>query len=128
LDGGSARPKASTYTHRTTQTQNKLTQCRHQCLEWDSNPRSQRPSERKQFILLDSAANVIGIPLVYLAYINLMLRLKLVELHLSFPHMSSIKYLKSRASYCSGSEEVPQLIIDPSVSLPYTIVHHWPLF
>jgi hypothetical protein len=29
-------------THRTTQTQNKRTQYRHPCLEWDSNPRSQR--------------------------------------------------------------------------------------
>jgi hypothetical protein len=37
-------------THKTTQTQNKRTQYRHQCLEWDSNPRSQRSSERKQFM------------------------------------------------------------------------------
>jgi hypothetical protein len=36
-------------THRTTQTQNKCTH-RHQCLEWDSNPRSQRLSERRQFM------------------------------------------------------------------------------
>jgi hypothetical protein len=32
-------------THRTTQTQNKRTK-RHQCLEWESNPRSQCSSER----------------------------------------------------------------------------------
>jgi hypothetical protein len=31
-------------THTTTQTQNKGTQYRHPCLEWDSNPRSQRSS------------------------------------------------------------------------------------
>jgi hypothetical protein len=34
---------------RTTQTQNKNTH-RHLCLEWDSNPRSQRSSERRQFM------------------------------------------------------------------------------
>jgi hypothetical protein len=37
-------------TYRTTQTQNKRTQYRHLCLEWDSNPRSQRSSERRQFM------------------------------------------------------------------------------
>jgi hypothetical protein len=37
-------------THRTTQTQNKRTQCRHPCLELDSKPRSQSTSERKQFM------------------------------------------------------------------------------
>jgi hypothetical protein len=37
-------------TYWTTQTQNKLIKCRHPCLEWDSNPRSQRPSERRQFM------------------------------------------------------------------------------
>jgi hypothetical protein len=37
-------------THRTTQTQNKCTKYRHPCLEWDSNPRCQRSSERKQFM------------------------------------------------------------------------------
>jgi hypothetical protein len=36
--------------HRTTQTQNKRIY-RYQCLEWDSNPRSQRPSERRHFML-----------------------------------------------------------------------------
>jgi hypothetical protein len=36
-------------THRTTQTQNKRTH-RHPCLEWDSNPRSQRSSGRRQFM------------------------------------------------------------------------------
>jgi hypothetical protein len=36
-------------THRTTQTQNKRTH-RHPCLEWDSNPRSKRWSERRQFM------------------------------------------------------------------------------
>jgi hypothetical protein len=36
-------------THRT-QTQNKRTHYRHPCLEWDSNPRSQRPSERRLFM------------------------------------------------------------------------------
>jgi hypothetical protein len=42
--------------HRTTQTQNKHIH-RHPCFEWDSNRRSQRSSERRQFIpenLLDS--------------------------------------------------------------------------
>jgi hypothetical protein len=36
-------------TRRITQTQNKRTH-RQPCLEWDSNPRSQRPSERRQFM------------------------------------------------------------------------------
>jgi hypothetical protein len=36
-------------THTTTQTQNKRTN-RYPCLEWDSKPRSQRPSERRQFM------------------------------------------------------------------------------
>jgi hypothetical protein len=34
-------------THRTTQTQNKRTQYRHPCLEWDLNLRLQRSSERR---------------------------------------------------------------------------------
>jgi hypothetical protein len=37
-------------TRRTTQTQNKRTQYRHPCFEWDTNPRSQRSSERRQFM------------------------------------------------------------------------------
>jgi hypothetical protein len=37
-------------THRTTQTHNKRTQYRPPCLEWDSNPRSQCPSGRRQFM------------------------------------------------------------------------------
>jgi hypothetical protein len=41
-----ARPLPS---HRTTQIQNKCAH-RHPCLEWDSNPRSQRSSERRQFV------------------------------------------------------------------------------
>jgi hypothetical protein len=36
-------------THGTTQTQNKRTHS-HKCLEWDSNPRSQRSSDRREFI------------------------------------------------------------------------------
>jgi hypothetical protein len=35
--------------HRPTQTQNKRIH-RHPCLEWDSNPQSQRSSERRQFM------------------------------------------------------------------------------
>jgi hypothetical protein len=38
------------YLHWTTQTQNKSTQYRHPCLEWDSNPWSQRSSERRQLM------------------------------------------------------------------------------
>jgi hypothetical protein len=34
---------------RTTQTQNKHTQYRHPCVEWDSNPQSHRSSERRKF-------------------------------------------------------------------------------
>jgi hypothetical protein len=45
--------------HRTKQTQNKRTH-RHPCLEWDSNPWSQRSSERRQIYALDRAATVIG--------------------------------------------------------------------
>jgi hypothetical protein len=37
-------------THRTPQTQNKCIH-RHPCLEWNSNPRSRRSSERRQFML-----------------------------------------------------------------------------
>jgi hypothetical protein len=36
-------------TQRATQTQNKRTH-RHPCLEWDSNPQSQRSSERRRFM------------------------------------------------------------------------------
>jgi hypothetical protein len=36
--------------HRTTRTQNKLTQYRHPCLDWDSNPWSQCLSGRTQFM------------------------------------------------------------------------------
>jgi hypothetical protein len=36
-------------THRTTQTQNKHTHSKYPCPRWDSNPRSQRPSKRRQF-------------------------------------------------------------------------------
>jgi hypothetical protein len=36
-------------THRTTQTQKKGTH-KHPCLEWVSNPRSKRSSERRQFM------------------------------------------------------------------------------
>jgi hypothetical protein len=36
--------------HRTNQTQNKRTH-RHPCVKWDSNPRSQRSSERREFML-----------------------------------------------------------------------------
>jgi hypothetical protein len=45
-DQPAARPLLK---QRTTQTQNKPTQYRHPCLEWDSKPRSQRSSERRQF-------------------------------------------------------------------------------
>jgi hypothetical protein len=38
------------HTHRTTQIQNKHTQYRHPCLEWDSKPRSQCSSERMEFM------------------------------------------------------------------------------
>jgi hypothetical protein len=37
-------------THRTKQTQNKRTKYTHPCVEWDSNPRSQRSSERRQLM------------------------------------------------------------------------------
>jgi hypothetical protein len=57
-------------THRTTQTQNNRTY-RHPGLEWDSNPRSQRLSERRQFMpyaarplwsaLLDSITLIIQV-------------------------------------------------------------------
>jgi hypothetical protein len=47
LDRGSARRKAATHTQNNTQTQNKGTQYRHPYLEWDSNPQSQRSSERR---------------------------------------------------------------------------------
>jgi hypothetical protein len=45
-------------THRTTQTQNKHTH-KYPCLECESNPRSQRPSERRQF-MPQTARPVIG--------------------------------------------------------------------
>jgi hypothetical protein len=46
----SNQPVARTLpTHRTTQTQNKHIN-RHPCIEWDSNPRPQLSSERRQFM------------------------------------------------------------------------------
>jgi hypothetical protein len=45
LVGGSARHKASTYTQNNTNRIN--TQYRHPYLEWDTNPRSRHPSERR---------------------------------------------------------------------------------
>jgi hypothetical protein len=47
MDGGSARRKAAAYTQNNT---NRIDAHRHQCLEWDSNPRSQRSSDRRQFM------------------------------------------------------------------------------
>jgi hypothetical protein len=47
LDQGSARRKDATCTQNNT---NRINAHRHPCLEWDSNPRSQRPSERRQFM------------------------------------------------------------------------------
>jgi hypothetical protein len=38
-------------THRRTQTQNKRTQYRHPCFEWDSKPLSQPSRERREFML-----------------------------------------------------------------------------
>jgi hypothetical protein len=38
------------YLHREQHKHNKLTQYRHLCLEWNSNPQSQRSSERRQFM------------------------------------------------------------------------------
>jgi hypothetical protein len=57
LGGGSARRKASVYTQNNT---NRINAQRHPCLEWDSNPRAQRSSERRQFMsyLLDRAATM----------------------------------------------------------------------
>jgi hypothetical protein len=49
LLGRVTSPSHGRYLHRTTQTQNKRTQ-RHSCLEWDSNTRFQRWSERIQFM------------------------------------------------------------------------------
>jgi hypothetical protein len=37
--------------YRTTETQNKRTQTKHQCPKWDLNSRSRLPSERRQFML-----------------------------------------------------------------------------
>jgi hypothetical protein len=45
LDGGSARRKAATYTE-----QHKHRIDKYLCLQWDSNPRSQCLSERRQFM------------------------------------------------------------------------------
>jgi hypothetical protein len=41
--GGSARRKAATY-------KNRINTDKHPCLQWDSNPQSQRSSERRHFI------------------------------------------------------------------------------
>jgi hypothetical protein len=48
LDGWSACRKASTCTQ--TQKNAHTTQTQHLCPEWDSNPRSLRPHERRQFM------------------------------------------------------------------------------
>jgi hypothetical protein len=50
---------------RTTQTQNKHKQYRYVCLQWDSNSRSQRSSERKQ-VVLNRAATVIDHIYIYI--------------------------------------------------------------
>jgi hypothetical protein len=47
LLGQGISPPQGCYLHRTTQTQNK---CKHPCLEWDSNPRSQCSSRRRHFM------------------------------------------------------------------------------
>jgi hypothetical protein len=47
LDGRSARRKAATYTQNNT---NRINAHTHSCLEWDSNPQSQRSSEGRQFM------------------------------------------------------------------------------
>jgi hypothetical protein len=47
LGGGSARCKAATYTQNNT---NRINAYRHPWLEWDSNPRSQCSSERRQIM------------------------------------------------------------------------------
>jgi hypothetical protein len=47
LDGGSARRKISTYTK---QHKHRINAHKHPFLEWDSNPRLQRSSERRQFM------------------------------------------------------------------------------
>jgi hypothetical protein len=47
LDGGSARRKAATCTKHNT---NRINAYRHPCLKWDSNPRSQCSSGRREFI------------------------------------------------------------------------------
>jgi hypothetical protein len=46
-DGGSACRKAAAYTG---QHKHRINADRHPCLEWDSNPRSQCSSQRRQFI------------------------------------------------------------------------------
>jgi hypothetical protein len=48
LLGRVTSPSQGRHLHRTTQTQNKRTH-RHPCLEWDSNPQSQRSSELRRF-------------------------------------------------------------------------------
>jgi hypothetical protein len=60
LLGREISPSQGLYLHRTTQTQNKHTH-RHPCIEWDSNPRSQRSSESRLFNALYGAATVVGV-------------------------------------------------------------------
>jgi hypothetical protein len=43
-------PSQDRYLHTEQHKQNKRTQYRHRCLEWHSNPRSQRSNERRQFM------------------------------------------------------------------------------
>jgi hypothetical protein len=52
VDGGSARRKAATYTEINT---NRINAHRHPCLEWDSNPRSQRSRESEDSLMTQTA-------------------------------------------------------------------------
>jgi hypothetical protein len=52
LLGRGISPSQGRYLHAGQHKQNKRTQYRHPYFEWDSNPRSQHPSDRRQFIPL----------------------------------------------------------------------------
>jgi hypothetical protein len=61
------QPSQGSYLH-TEQHKDKINAHRHTCLEWDSNPRSQRSSERAKTVhALDRAVTVIGIVWIWVS-------------------------------------------------------------
>jgi hypothetical protein len=99
MDGGSARRKASTYTQDNTNTDT--------CPNWDSNPRSQRPCERIQFmpqttglpwpaplsINIQQNENVMYEADVLYNYLDPLLRNMVINMNLKYRETSDILFM-----------------------------------